>query len=45
MAHAAAAQGRRVIYLTAERFMYGFVSALQSQTAIAFKEGCAPSTC
>ncbi len=30
--------GRRVIYLTAERFMYGFVSALKAQTAIAFKE-------
>jgi chromosomal replication initiator protein len=29
---------RRVMYLTAERFMYGFVSALRSQTAIAFKE-------
>jgi chromosomal replication initiator protein len=27
-----------VVYLTAERFMYGFVAALQSQTAIAFKE-------
>ena len=38
IAHAAAAQGRSVIYLTAERFMYGFVAALQSQTAIAFKE-------
>ena len=38
IAHAAAAQGLRVIYLTAERFMYGFVAALQSQTAIAFKE-------
>ena len=37
-AHAAAAQGRSVIYLTAERFMYGFVAALQSHTAIAFKE-------
>jgi chromosomal replication initiator protein len=36
--HAATAQGLSVIYLTAERFMYGFVSALQSQTAIAFKE-------
>jgi chromosomal replication initiator protein len=30
--------GKRVIYLTAERFMYGFVSALKAQTAIAFKE-------
>jgi chromosomal replication initiator protein len=29
---------RRIMYLTAERFMYGFVSALRSQTAIAFKE-------
>jgi chromosomal replication initiator protein len=37
-AHAAVAQGRSVIYLTAERFMYGFVAALQSHTAIAFKE-------
>jgi chromosomal replication initiator protein len=38
VAHAATAQGRRVVYLTAERFMYGFVSALRAQTAIAFKE-------
>jgi chromosomal replication initiator protein len=38
VAHAATAQGRSVVYLTAEKFMYGFVSALQSQTAIAFKE-------
>jgi chromosomal replication initiator protein len=37
-AQAATAQGRSVIYLTAEKFMYGFVAALQSQTAIAFKE-------
>jgi chromosomal replication initiator protein len=37
-AQAAVAQGRSVIYLTAERFMYGFVAALQSHTAIAFKE-------
>ncbi len=29
---------RKVLYLTAERFMYGFVAALKSQTAIAFKE-------
>ena len=29
---------RRVIYLTAEKFMYGFVTALKTQTAIAFKE-------
>src|ERR1700723_261309 len=38
VAHIAAQQGRSVIYLTAEKFMYGFVAALQSQTAIAFKE-------
>ena len=38
VAHAATAAGRRVIYLTAERFMYGFVAALKNQTAIAFKE-------
>jgi chromosomal replication initiator protein len=30
--------GRRIVYLTAERFMYGFVAALKSHTAIAFKE-------
>jgi chromosomal replication initiator protein len=33
-----AAGERKVLYLTAEKFMYGFVSALRSQTAIAFKE-------
>jgi chromosomal replication initiator protein len=38
LAHAAASQGQRVIYLTAEKFMYGFVAALRAQTAIAFKE-------
>jgi len=38
VAHSAAQQGRSVIYLTAEKFMYGFVAALQAQTAIAFKE-------
>ncbi len=37
-AHAVAEGGRRVIYLTAERFMYGFVAALKAQTSIAFKE-------
>jgi chromosomal replication initiator protein len=30
--------GRKVLYLTAEKFMYGFVSALKTQTALAFKE-------
>lgn len=34
----AEANGRRVLYLTAERFMFGFVSALRAQTALAFKE-------
>jgi chromosomal replication initiator protein len=29
---------RKVLYLTAEKFIYGFVSALQNHTAIAFKE-------
>jgi chromosomal replication initiator protein len=33
-----AGNGRKVLYLTAERFMYGFVSALKTHTAIAFKE-------
>ena len=27
-----------MLYLTAEKFMYGFVSALRTQTALAFKE-------
>ena len=38
VAHAAGAARRRVIYLTAEKFMHGFVCALKAQTAIAFKE-------
>ena len=29
---------RKALYLTAEKFMYGFVSALRTQTAIAFKD-------
>ena len=33
-----AAGERKVLYLTAERFMYGFVAALRSQTTLAFKE-------
>ncbi|MEW6122249.1 MAG: chromosomal replication initiator protein DnaA [Pseudomonadota bacterium] len=37
-AWAGAARGRRVVYLTAERFMYGFVAALKSHAAIAFKD-------
>ncbi len=38
IAHAASETGKRVIYLTAEKFMYRFVFALKAQTAIAFKE-------
>ncbi|MGO9391435.1 chromosomal replication initiator protein DnaA [Rhodoblastus sp.] len=38
IAHAAVTAGRRVIYLTAEKFMYGFVTALKAQNSIAFKE-------
>jgi chromosomal replication initiator protein len=38
IAHETIAQGRRVIYLTADRFMYGFVAALKAQTALNFKE-------
>ena len=34
----AQSMGRRVIYLTAERFMYGFVASLKAQTSHAFKE-------
>ena len=33
-----AAGEHKVLYLTAEKFMYGFVNALRNQTAIAFKE-------
>jgi chromosomal replication initiator protein len=33
-----ASPDRKVLYLTAERFVYGFVAALKAQTAIAFKE-------
>lgn len=36
--HAVRTQGRRVIYLTADRFMYGFVASLKAQTSLAFKE-------
>ncbi len=38
IAHAALAAKRRVTYLTAEKFMYVFVSALKTQNTIAFKE-------
>jgi chromosomal replication initiator protein len=33
-----AAAERKVLYLTAEKFMYGFVAALRTQNALAFKE-------
>ncbi len=38
LAHLAVASGHRVIYLTAERFMHGFVVALKAQSSMAFKE-------
>ncbi|MGO4171184.1 chromosomal replication initiator protein DnaA [Bosea sp. TAF32] len=38
VAQEARRQGKRVAYFTADRFMYGFVAALKSQTALAFKE-------
>lgn len=37
-AQAIEASGRRVLYLTAERFMYGFAASLKSQSALSFKE-------
>ncbi len=33
-----AGRDRKILYLTAEKFMYGFVAALRSQTALMFKE-------
>ncbi len=36
--HEVREQGRRAIYLTADRFMYGFVASLKAQTAHTFKE-------
>ncbi|MFN3890071.1 MAG: chromosomal replication initiator protein DnaA [Beijerinckiaceae bacterium] len=38
IAQTALANSQRTIYLTAEKFMYGFVSALRAHTAIAYKE-------
>ena len=38
IAHAAKAEGRKVLYLTAEHFMYRFVQSLMAQSSIAFKE-------
>ena len=37
-AHAVEASGRRVLYLTAEKFMFDFVASLKAQTALSFKE-------
>jgi chromosomal replication initiation ATPase DnaA len=31
---------RKALYLTAERFMYGFVAALRAQNALAFRTRC-----
>lgn len=33
-----ASGGNKVLYLTAEKFMYGFVNALRTQNALAFKD-------
>ena len=38
VAWAGSSTERKILYLTAERFMYGFVSALRTQTTLAFKE-------
>lgn len=38
IANAATETGQRTLYLTAEKFMYGFVSALRAHTAVAYKE-------
>jgi len=38
IAHAAAVAGRNALYLTAERFMYSFVSALKTQNSLSFKD-------
>lgn len=38
IAWAGTADRRRVLYLTAEKFVFGFVSSLRTQTTLAFKE-------
>jgi chromosomal replication initiator protein len=38
IANSAVASGQRTLYLTAEKFMYGFVSALRAHTAVVYKE-------
>ena len=38
IAHSASDSGRKVGYLTAEKFMYGFVASLKDQSSLAFKD-------
>jgi chromosomal replication initiator protein len=38
IAAAGGTRERKILYLTAEKFMYGFISALKTQTALEFKE-------
>jgi chromosomal replication initiator protein len=38
LAHAARGLGRRVLYLTVERFMHAFAQSLQAKNAMAFKD-------
>lgn len=38
IAQSASVSGRNVVYLTAEKFMYGFATSLKNQTALAYKE-------
>jgi chromosomal replication initiator protein len=38
IAQGAAGAGRRALYLTAEKFMYSFVSALRAQSSLSFKD-------
>ena len=40
VAHEVAESGHRVIYLTAEKFMYGFVNALKAQTRSHSRKNC-----
>ena len=36
---------RKVLYLTAEKFMYGFVQSLRAQNTLALRRRCAASAC
>ncbi|MFT4095497.1 MAG: chromosomal replication initiator protein DnaA [Rhodoblastus sp.] len=38
IAQSVATSGRNAVYLTAEKFMYGFASSLKNQTTLAYKE-------